>query len=71
MTDTQLAFPSEPGFLNPESGTWHYLRRCAGGDGVLTQKKLSDAVVDGHDLCGVCCARFAWYERAESREEKD
>jgi len=57
--------PTEYGFTSL-SGTWHYLKRCAGD--LNTKKSLEQAAEEGDSLCGVCCSRFAWYSEIEETE---
>ena len=63
---SQTHIPTERGYTNPSSGTWHYLQRCAGD--LRTKKSLQEAKEDGDELCGVCCSRFLWYDRIEQAD---
>ena len=59
MTDKQANITAR-GYLNPYSGTWHYLKRCSGRMYGSEKMSVDKALEEGHDLCGVCADRFAW-----------
>jgi len=59
----QTYIPNKGGYINRSTGTWHYLKRCAGD--LAMKKPLQEAKNDGDNLCGVCCSRFYWYDKSD------
>ena len=55
------------GHLNPYSGTWHYLKRCSGRKYGSEKMTVTEALEEGHDLCGVCADRFEYL--TENKED--
>ena len=65
MADTEQGRFGKVGYVNYNSGTWHYLKRCAGGRYGSDKMSLSEAIDTGHSLCGNCASRFQWYANTQ------
>jgi len=65
----QTTLPTECGWLNARTETWHQRRSCAGDVQRENRMQLAAAVEEGYDRCGVCCSHVGWVGRASKQGE--